>query len=149
MMAGTSKTTSKTTSKKDEVKGDPLGANIFANGFEQIFGGYGDMAAFGRENIEAFVESANLAKTGLETLQSEALAFSKQSIEDTTAIAQAAIKARSVQELVEIQSDFAKTAFDAYLGQVNKWTDLVNTAAKGAFEPLNGRVNAFIEKTQG
>jgi hypothetical protein len=55
---------------------------------------------------------------------------------------------RNVQELLEINTDYAKTAFDTYVGRFTKLGDMASSTAKDAFEPISGRFNAFIEAVQ-
>jgi phasin family protein len=116
----------------------------FNEGFGKAMTGYSQFAEFNRQAIDAWLESTNIASKGIETLNSETVAFSKQSFEDGVAAAKAALGARNVQELLEIQSDFAKVAFDSYLGQVNRFSDLVAETTKEAVAPLNERFNALV-----
>ena len=74
--------------------------------------------------------------------------YSKQSIEDYIAATKAAMGSRSVQEFMEINTDYAKTAFDTYVGRFTKLGDMASTTAKDTFEPLSGRFNALIEAVQ-
>ena len=58
------------------------------------------------------------------------------------------MSSRSVQEFMEINTDYAKTAFDSYIGRFTKLGDMATTTAKDTFEPLSGRFNALIEIVQ-
>jgi len=120
------------------------GSHSFEEGFGTVMTNYSQFAEFNRQAIDAILESANVATKGIESLNSEAVAFSKQSVEDGVAVAKAALAARNVQELMEIQSDFAKSAFDSYLGQMNRVADLMAETTKEVVAPLNDRFNAFL-----
>jgi phasin family protein len=50
--------------------------------------------------------------------------------------------AKSVQELVEKQSEYAKSAFEGYVAEVTSMSDLVAGFAKESLKPLNERVTA-------
>ena len=116
--------------------------------FERAAKSYDSLTAFQKANLEAFIQSANLATKGVESLNAEALAFSKQAIEDTVAAAKAAITSKSIQELIEVQSDFAKSSFDTMIGQATKFGEMFMSVAKESAEPLNGRTAAFVELVQ-
>ncbi len=146
-MAGKTKTTAKNTGAQS-ASTDQFDADVLTNGFEQAFSKYGDVAAFGKENYQTFLEFGNAAKSGLEVLQGEALAFSKKALEDSASVAEASIQARTIQELVEIQSDFAKTAFETYVGQMNKLAGIISETSREAFEPLNNRMTDVLNKVQ-
>ena len=94
----------------------------------------GDKVNDAAENIESAM------KTGTETLHNELYTYSKQSIEESIAAAKTLLGAKSVHEAFELQSDFAKMAFDAYVGQVTKLSELFVATTKEALEPLRGRM---------
>ena len=124
------------------------GAEAFKNGFEKAVKGYDQALGFGKENVEAYIKAANAAGKGVETLQNEFYLFSKQSVEETLAATKAVLSAKSVHEAFEIQSDFAKSAFETYVGQINRVNEIVLSATKEAFEPIQGRVQAWVETVQ-
>ncbi len=43
---------------------------------------------------------------------------------------------KSVHEAFELQTDFAKSAFEAYIGELTKFSELVTATAKDTFAPL-------------
>ena len=94
------------------------------------------------------MKSANVAGKGAETLHNEFYSYSKQSIEDSIAAAKALLGTKSPNELFELQSDFAKTAFEAYVGEMTKLSEIFVSTAKEAFEPLQGRVQAWVDVVQ-
>ena len=112
---------------------------------EKAMKGFDDIASFNKGTVDAFVQSANAASKGIEALSAEVMSYSKQSIEDYIAATKAAMGSRSVQEFMEINTDYAKTAFDTYVGRFTKLGDMASATAKDAIEPLSGRLNAFME----
>jgi phasin family protein len=124
------------------------GAETFKNGFEKAVKGYDHVLGFGKENVEACVKAANAAGKGVETIQNEMYLFSKQSVEETMAATKAVLGAKSVHEAFEIQTDFAKSAFDTYVGQVNRMNEIFLSATKETFEPIQGRVQAWVDAVQ-
>jgi phasin family protein len=107
-----------------------------------------DLTSFGKGNVDALMQCANACSKGMEAMSAEFLSFSKQSVEEAMAATKAAMTTRSVQEFMEINSDFAKSAFESYVGRVTKFGDMATTAAKDTFEPLNSRFAAFMEIVQ-
>lgn len=118
------------------------------DGFDKAVLGYDDITASSKENVDAFVESMNLSQKGIEAINGEALAYSKQALENGAAAAQAAFGAKNVQELIELNTQYTKSAFDAYLGAATKIGELFTSVAKDASAPLNARVNAAVEAAQ-
>lgn len=125
------------------------GAEALKNGFEKAAKGYDQFFSYGKDTVEAYVKSANVAGKGVETLHNELYSFSKQAIEDQIAAAKALMGTKSVHEAFELQTDFAKTAFDAYVGEMTKLGEIFAATTKEAIEPLQGRVQAWVEVVQG
>jgi len=116
--------------------------------FEKAVKNYDSLLGYGKDTVEAYVKSANAAGKGAETLHNEIYAFSKQSIEDSIATAKALLGTKSVHEAFELQSDFARSAFDSYVSELTKLSELFVSTTKEAFEPLQGRVAAWVEVVQ-
>ncbi len=122
---------------------------VFAMGKERIEAAvksYEDVAAFNKQSVEAVVAAGNVAAKGLEGLNAEVLAFSKAQIEDTVAAAKAMMGVKTLQELVDLHSGYAKTAFDAFVSETTKLGELSTKLAQETFEPINAQVKAAVEK---
>jgi len=124
------------------------GTEAWKDGFDKALTGYDDFAEASKVNIEAVVEAATVSQKGIEAINTEALTYSKQALEDGVAATKAAFGAKSVQELIELNSAFTKSAFDAYVGTATKIGELWTAAAKDASGPINARVNATVEAAQ-
>ncbi|HEY2071372.1 MAG TPA: TIGR01841 family phasin [Rhizomicrobium sp.] len=124
------------------------GTAAFKNGFEKAVKSYDHFLGYGKDTVEAYLKAANAAGKGVETLQSEIYGFSKQSIEDSLAATKAILGSKSVHEAFELQTDFAKTAFDAYVGQMTRLSEIMTSTSKQTFAPLQGRVQAWVEIVQ-
>ena len=123
-------------------------SDALKQGLDKAVKSYDNVASFNKATLEALMQSASVTTKGIEALNAETLAFSKQSLEDAVAATKAALTSRSIQELVEVNSDFAKSAFDSYIGQFTKMGDMIVTLAKSAAEPLNGRTAALVDVIQ-
>jgi phasin family protein len=145
-MAKTSKTTDKVTDTAETAVKN--GTEAFKNGFEKATKNYGHFLSYGKDTAEAYLKAANVAGKGVETLQSEMYSFSKQSLEESLAATKAVLGSKSVHEAFEIQTDFAKTAFDAYVGQMTRISEIFASTTKEAIQPLQGRVQAWVDAVQ-
>ena len=114
-------------------------------GVEKLTKGAEDAMAFGQENVEAVIASGKIFAKATEEMNAEIVAFSKKSYEDVMAASKDISSAKSVTELFEKQTSFAKTAFEAYVAEATKLNDLYAAAAKEAFGPLNARFTAAAE----
>ena len=124
------------------------GADAIKVGFEKALKSYDVVLGFGKDTAEAYAKSATVAGKGVETLNNEIYAYSKQSIEDTVAATKAVMGSKSVHEAFEFQTDFAKSAFEAYVAELSKLSELSTAAAKNSFAPFKGRVQAWLDVVQ-
>ena len=124
------------------------GTEALKSNFDKAVKGYDQMLGFGRETVEAYVKAANVAGKGAETLHNEIYAFSKQSIEDTIAAAKAVMASKSAHEAFELQTGFAKSSFEAYVGQLTKLSELMTATSKESLAPIQGRVQAWVDVVQ-
>jgi len=124
------------------------GAQAFTDAVDKSLTALNALNANSKSNLEAVVASTTAAAKGAETLGAQAIAYSKKSIEDGMAAARSLGAARSVQEVVELQTRFAKSALEAYLAEVNKASETVAASFKESLTPLNARVTAAVETFQ-
>jgi phasin family protein len=109
---------------------------------ERTMAAFSEVGAFGKENVEAWVASATAASKGFEALSAHAVALSKKTMETNMAAAKSMMTAKSVQELMERQAEFAKSSFDTYIAELNKMSELMSGVTKDAIKPLNERFAA-------
>jgi phasin family protein len=124
------------------------GNQAFKDSIEKSLTALGEVNANSKKNLEAAVASVTAATKGAEMLGAQALAYSKKAMEDQVAAAKSLTGAKSVQEVVELQTAFAKSALEAYIAEVTKASETVSAAVKASFLPLNERVTALVEKIQ-
>jgi len=136
------------TLKTSTEKYSAAGAQAFKDAVEKSLTALNDMNTHSKSNLEAVVASVTAATKGAETLGAHALAYSKKSMEDQVAAAKALTSARSVQEVVELQTSWAKSTMEAYMAEMNKASEIVAASVKETMTPLNARVTAAVEKFQ-
>jgi phasin family protein len=137
-----------TAAKATAEKAQAAGAQAFRETIDRSVAGLTEISSHGKKNLEAMVESATAAQRGAEALSQQAMAYSKKTLEQNLSAAQSLASARSVQELVELQTTFAKSAIETYLSEVTKMTDTVQASVKDSFKPINERATAIVERVQ-
>ncbi|WP_309604659.1 TIGR01841 family phasin, partial [Phenylobacterium sp.] len=56
--------------------------------------------------------------------------------------------AKSVQEVVELQTSFAKSALETYMAEMGRMSETVSASVKDSMKPLNERMTAMVERLQ-
>ena len=112
----------------------------------QTFKGYEDFAAFGKANLEAFVQANTLFAKGIESLSKEVVSLAQSSLESSTAATKAMFAAKTIKDVVELQADFAKTSFEKMVANSTKLGEMTVKLATDAAAPIGARVTAASEK---
>ena len=124
------------------------GAEALKAGFDKALKNYDIVLGFGKDTAEACMKSATVAGKGLETINSEIFSYSKGAIEESIAAGKAILGSKSIHEAIELQTDYAKSAFEAYVGELTKVSELFTATSKDIFAPLQGRVKAWTDIVQ-
>lgn len=112
----------------------------------QVLKGYEDLAAFNKDTVDAVVLSSTIAARGSEELSREVAAFARTNFDASVAAGKALLGAKTFQEVVELQSSYAKSSFESFIAEARKIQELSAKITNDAFAPLNARVNAAAEQ---
>lgn len=107
-----------------------------------------EMNDFAKGNLEAMVESGRIAAKGVETLGQEAAEYSRKSFEHATAAMKSMASVKSPTELFKLQSDYVRSAFDAYVAEASKATEHMLKLSSDAMQPLSNRMAVAAEKVK-
>ena len=120
----------------------------FKDGVEKTLAAFSEANTHSKKNVEAVVASVTAAAKGAETLGAQAMAYSKKTFDDQVAAARSLASAKSVQEVVELQTGYARSFLENYMAEFGKLTETVSTSVKDSMKPLNERVTDLVEKLQ-
>lgn len=111
----------------------------------QYYKAYDEMTALGRGCIDAAVVAGTIAAKGMEDLGKAWLAFARTSADQSVETAKAVATAKTVQEVVDLQRDYAKSTIDGFVAESSKLSEMSMKVANEAFAPLNAKVNEAVE----
>jgi phasin family protein len=120
----------------------------FKEGVEKSLAALNEINAYSKKNLEAVVASTTAATKGAEALGAQAMAFSKAVFDTNVTAAKSLAGAKSVQEVVELQTAFAKSALETYMAEFGRMSETVSASVKDAMKPLNERVTETVERLQ-
>jgi phasin family protein len=120
----------------------------FKDGVEKTLSALNEANAHSKKNLEAVVASVTATTKGAEALGAQAMAFSKAAFDANVSAAKSLAGAKSVQEVIELQTAFAKGALETYMAQFGQMSETVSSSVKDSMAPLNERVTALVEKLQ-
>ena len=118
------------------------------NGMERSTRIMEEMTDLARGNVEALVASSKVAARGVETLSQEAAEFGRKSFEEASATIRTFAEVRSATDFFRIQSEFAKTQFDAMIAESSKMSEAMMKLASEVAEPITSRYSVAAERVK-
>jgi phasin family protein len=153
--------------RNDQMKFDPtnvfagFGAFPGASAFEKLFTEAAErgeeaakrsrkaaeeLADIYRGNVDAFVQAGRIATAGAQSIGQDIAAKSRDSLELTANRVRSLAEAKSATELLQLQSEFARSAFDRFVEDSSALTESFVKLGGEAFQPISNRASANVEK---
>ncbi len=117
------------------ARGEPKAAGAVGQGL-------GDLVTAGRENLEACMKSGRIVAKGMETLGNEVMTLTQANIEANLAAARGIMQAKTLREVIDLQSGLAQDGIERLADESAKIGALSMRVASQAMEPLQGRLDA-------
>lgn len=91
-------------------------------------------------NNDTAMKSFTVISRGVQELASGAADYSKKSFEQGTEALEKMLAARSLEKAMEIQSDYIKTAYESFIAESNRVSELCADVAKEVYKPFEAYV---------
>jgi phasin family protein len=102
-----------------------------------------DFQNYGKEHLETVVASATTVQNGLQAIAAAYGDYTKKSFEDTRSFVEKLSGVKSLDKVIEAQTEFAKSAYENFIAESQKIAGLYTDLAKQTFKPLEGMVAKF------
>ena len=102
-----------------------------------------DIQQYGKEQYETAVASATTMQNGIQAIASAYGDYTKKSFEDTKSYVEKLSGVKSMDKAIEVQTEFAKSAYETFVAESQKIAGLYTDLAKQTFKPLEGMVAKF------
>jgi len=95
-----------------------------------------EIQKFGKQQLEAATAVTTSFSKGLQEIATETTDYSKKAIAANTSVVEKLLGAKSIETAIQIQTDFAKSAYEGFVAQATKVSELYAKLAKDAFKPI-------------
>ena len=95
-----------------------------------------DIQKLGQTNVDAAMKMFGEWNKDWQAIAAEMTDYTKRSFEESTATFEKLLSAKSVEQAVEIQTGYAKRAYDDYMQQMSKIGGMYAELAKEAYKPV-------------
>lgn len=115
-------------------------------GIEQARETYSKMKSAAEQTTDAIEDSYETAREGAVTVSLKALEAARTNTEAGFAFAKDLVGAKTLSEVIEIQSTFARKQFDAVSGQVKELQEIARKAAVETGKPMRESVEKAFQE---
>lgn len=99
-----------------------------------------DAGKFGKEFMDAGMKSMASLSKGWQSIAVEATEFSKKSFETGSATLEKLVSAKSLEKAIEIQTDYARQAYEGFVAEATRIGELYAEIFKDAYKPFESVV---------
>jgi hypothetical protein len=100
-----------------------------------MFNNFEDMQTMGKANVDATMKSFEAVTKSTQAIVTEIADYSRRSFESGVKAAEKMIGAKSLDKAIEVQSEYARAAYEGYVSEVTRLGELYAALAKETFKP--------------
>jgi hypothetical protein len=104
---------------------------------------YEDFQKFSKEQLEAFTAASTTLSKGLQEMAAESTDYSKKAFAAGSAMFEKLVGANSVESAIQIQTEYAKQAYESFIAQSSKVSELCTKVASEALKPVTSAYAAL------
>ena len=104
-----------------------------------------EFVAFGQGNVEAIVKSSQIWVAGVQDLSKQVAATAQAQFDETMSTFKAMSSVKSLKDMFELQSTYAKAAMEKTMSESGKLTDASLKLTEQALAPITARVTTAVE----
>lgn len=110
-----------------------------------LFANYERLTELGRENFAALLRANTALSQGLEEMGKEVISYARRSFEQAAETATALLGAKTLEDVFQLNSEFAKTNLERVIERSAKLSEMGAKIANEALAPLGSRVEATLQ----
>jgi hypothetical protein len=95
-----------------------------------------DLQEVSKENVELALKSVGVFSKGSQAIAVEVADYSKKAFEDSTAALEKLFGVKSFEKAIEVQTEYAKTAYEGFVAKASKIGELYADLAKETYKPF-------------
>jgi len=107
---------------------------------------FDDVQKIGKDNMDVAMKSFGALQKSMQAIAVEVADYSKKSFEDGSAAFEKLLGAKSLEKAIEIQSEYAKSAYESFVAGATRLGELYADLAKESYKPLEGYVGKVSGK---
>src|SRR5262249_23274081 len=104
---------------------------------------FDEMQRIGKDNMDIAMKSFGAVSKGMQAIAVEVADYSKKSVEEGSAAAEKLFGAKSLEKAIEIQTDYAKSAYEGFVAGATRIGELYADLTKETYKPFESLMGNF------
>ena len=106
---------------------------------------FDELQKLSKDNMDSAMKSFGALSKGVQAIAVEVADYSKKSLEESSAAAEKLLGAKSFDKAIEIQTDYAKSAYEGFVAGATRIGELYADLTKETYKPFE----SFLGKANG
>jgi hypothetical protein len=106
---------------------------------------FDELQKLGKDNMDVTMKAFGATSKGVQAIAAEWADYSKKSFEEASAATEKLLGAKSLEKAIEIQTDYAKTAYEGFVAGATRIGELCADLTKESYKPFEG----YLGKVNG
>jgi hypothetical protein len=94
-----------------------------------------------KKNLDLAVKSLSSTAKSIQDMATETTNYTKKAFEHGSSTIETLVGAKSVEKALEVQADYAKSAYEGFVAYATKLGSMVTDLSKEAIKPLEAAVS--------
>jgi hypothetical protein len=124
------------TTRRAQCDTNPERETVDLKGNAQMTQTFEDAGKFGKEFMDNGLKSLSSLSKGFQAIAVETGEYAKKSFETGSAALEKLVAAKSLEKAVEIQTDYAKAAYEGFVAEATRIGDLYAELFKDTYKPF-------------
>ena len=90
----------------------------------------------GKENVDLAMKSMSTVSKSAQAIATEIADYSKKSFEESSAALEKLFGVKSVEKAIELQTEYAKSAYEGFVAEATKIGEMYSAMAKESYKPF-------------
>jgi len=99
-----------------------------------------DLQQVSKENADIAMKSIGACSKSAQAIAAEIASYSKKSFDESTAVIEKLFGAKSLEKAIEVQTEYAKTAYEGFVAEATKISEMYADLAKESYKPFEAMV---------
>ena len=105
-----------------------------------------DFQNLSKQQVEAATAFAASMTKGLQEIAAESAEYSKHALSSTAEVVEKLLGAKTMESAVQIQTDYAKSAFEGFVAKTTKINEIAVKVASEALKPAQKAFSMVVQK---